>query len=373
MPNGATAGPVSVRSIVARSLRELPSHTRRTVWIVILIWVIVVALQFWDSRDRPGARGYAEFISVLTGTLGFLLVGLVQLLRAAASSATHDAGPVPLAVRQILMSLPLVASLAAVLLSATIAMLVARVWLGTSTVMLAVAVVYTFVAGLALQLAHGAAVRLYEFGQAEASRVARIEAELSTARLAALQAQMHPHFLFNALNTIAALARTDAAAAEATVEQLSDTLRLAIDRGDNPLTTLDEELRFVRAYLGVEARRFGDRLMVEWRVSPGVDGLKVPAYSLQPLVENAIKHGIGVRAAGGRILVSVSRESDGCLKMSVEDNGDGFEPRVREGTGIGNLRRRLTALYGHAASLAIEHPPSGARVTVRVPAETVGL
>ena len=370
-----------VRDVLVRTMRELPPHTRRAIRVVVVLWLVLLALQVWDSREPAGARGAAELLSVVLGTAGFLLIGLLQVLRSAAeppagprrfladpaSDLTQAESP---AVRQILMATPLVGSIAATCLASAIVLLVARVWLGYSPAVLIMGVVYCVALATVLGIIRDAAARLYSLGQAEAARASRMETQLTTARLSALQAQMQPHFLFNALNTVAALTRSDPRVAESTVEHLAEVLRATLDRSQQARTTLADEVRFVRAYLGVEAQRFGDRLRIDWAIDPAAEPLEVPPFVLQPIVENALKHGIGPRAGGGRIQISAGHAA-GRLHLTVEDDGEGFDRRFEDGTGLGNLRERLAVLYGSAASVTVHPVPTGARVSVEIPAEGV--
>jgi LytS/YehU family sensor histidine kinase len=206
---------------------------------------------------------------------------------------------------------------------------------------------------------------LFDHGERRAAQAAKARAELSDARMSVLQARMQPHFLFNALNTIAELVRTDPEAAEATVEDLSAILRASLKQGDATTRPLREELALVRAFVGVEQRRLGTRLTVNWIVAPDVLDAPVPVLSLQPLVENAIKHGIATRIDGGAVTVRVEHAGD-TLRVAVTDDGEGFARGWAEGTGLGNLRQRLHSLYGSRANLAIEPGPGGS-VTMILP------
>ena len=206
---------------------------------------------------------------------------------------------------------------------------------------------------------------LFDRAERRGAQAAKARAELADARISALQARMQPHFLFNALNTIAALVKTDPDAAEATVEDLSAILRASLKQGDATTRPLREELALVRAFVGVEQRRLGTRLKVNWNVAPGALDAPVPVLSLQPLVENAIKHGIASRIAGGAVTVHVEQVGD-ALRLTVTDDGEGFARGWAEGTGLGNLRQRLHPLYGSRASLVI-HPGPGASVTMTIP------
>jgi sensor histidine kinase YesM len=353
-------------TVVRRTLRELPAETRRGFRLVLIAWLAVLVLQIWDSADRPDARGAAELLSVLLGTAGVMLVGFAAALRRAEDSP----GDRP-AVRQILMALPTLAALAAALLAAAMTTLVARVWLGTSPIVIVIAALYLAAFIFAISVVHDAARRLFEFGQREAARGARAEAQLAEARLSTLQAQMHPHFLFNALNTVAALISSDPEAAERTVEDLADVLRASLDRSQNRAGTLGDELDFIRAWLAIEQRRFGDRLTIDWSIDPEARRVDLPPLTVQPVVENALKHGVSQRRASGRIRIAAVRV-DGRIAVSVSDNGDGFPARIVERTGLGHVRARLAVLFGDRASLRIESTSAGSTVTIELPAEGEG-
>jgi two-component system LytT family sensor kinase len=213
---------------------------------------------------------------------------------------------------------------------------------------------------------------LYRYAREQAAAAERAQAEAADARLHALQAQMNPHFLFNALNTIASLVRTDSRAAEATTENLAAILRRTLDRSRSTVSTVEDEADYLRAYLAIEQERYGDRLSVDWQIDPAALPLRIPPMTLQPLAENALKHGIGGRLEGGRMRIAVAR-ADGRLRLEVEDDGAGFAADAADGTGLGNLRARLATLYGDRASLTVDRLPRGARVTVELPvAEGVG-
>jgi two-component system LytT family sensor kinase len=209
---------------------------------------------------------------------------------------------------------------------------------------------------------------LYTHAREQAAAAERAQAEAADARLTALQAQMNPHFLFNALNTIASLVRTDARAAEATTENLAAILRRTLDRSRSTLSTVEDEADYLRAYLSIEQARFGERLSVEWEIDPAALPARIPPMTLQPLAENALRHGIGGRLEGGRIRIA-ARRTEGVLRLEVEDDGAGFVRGAREGTGLGNLRVRLATLYGARASLVVEPLPRGTLATVQLPAE----
>jgi signal transduction histidine kinase len=188
----------------------------------------------------------------------------------------------------------------------------------------------------------------------------------SRAELKALRAQINPHFLFNALNAIAGLVREQPELAEDTVEQLAEVFRYTLRKSGNEWVRLDEEIDFVRAYLRVEQARFGERLEVQIELGAGAGAVPVPAMSIQPLVENAIKHGTSAVERRGRIRVKAAIEA-GRLHVEVEDNGPGFAAEPGQGHGLRNVDERLRGYYGGAARLAWKNVAEGARVWMEIP------
>jgi signal transduction histidine kinase len=177
-------------------------------------------------------------------------------------------------------------------------------------------------------------------------RASQAETRLAEARLQLLRMQIHPHFLFNTLNTIAELVHENAAAAERMIGDLSQLLRETLDAGAIDRVTLARELELLDRYVEIQRARFGNRLDVRIRVEPNArDGL-VPIFILQPLVENAIRHGLSARVRAGRIEVNAQRHGDR-LTISVEDDGVGLTTgELKEGVGLSNSRARLIELYG---------------------------
>lgn len=194
---------------------------------------------------------------------------------------------------------------------------------------------------------------------------ARLETRLAQAAASALKAQLQPHFLFNALNAISALIRTRPLEAERMLARLGDLLRLSLDGAGDQERSLAEELTFVDAYLAVERYRLGSRLTVRTDLAPGVEAARLPSLILQPLVENAVRHGVAParRACTLRIRATLA---DQRLDLSVEDDGVGAETVV-EGVGLGNARQRLAHLYGGQAGLTVTCSP-GRGFTVRLTA-----
>ncbi len=194
----------------------------------------------------------------------------------------------------------------------------------------------------------------------------------ATAQLAALRAQINPHFLFNSLNSIAQLIHADPAKAEACVERLAAIFRYVLRRGEQELVPLAEELRIAEAYLDIERARFGDRLQVETHVDPKSLRQLIPSLILQPLVENAVKHGLARKVGGGTVRIDAAI-TDGVLSLSVGDDGVGMPGAsladvFERGVGLRNLRARLERLYGteHAPEIT-STPGLGTRVSLRLP------
>jgi two-component system LytT family sensor kinase len=205
--------------------------------------------------------------------------------------------------------------------------------------------------------------------RAERSRAREVERSLREARVHALALELQPHFLFNTLNAIAALVRSDAPTAEQMLIRLSDLLRLTLDSGRAGQIPLGEELDQLQLYLGLQQMRHGSRLTVRSEVPDDVREARVPAMLLQPLVENALSHGIGGRPGPGTLSVRAWRE-DGRLCLAVEDDGVGVPAGgpVRQGVGLGNTRARLAALYPEMHEFRIEpRLEGGTRVLIRLP------
>ncbi len=191
--------------------------------------------------------------------------------------------------------------------------------------------------------------------------------QTSEAEMAALRAQINPHFLFNALNTVAALIRDRPAQAESTVEHLAGLFRDVLTASGQALVPLRDELRLVRRYLHVEQARFGDALAVSVDVDDEAGGVPVPAFAVQTLVENAVKHGVERKRGGGAVTVCARRAADR-LEVVVEDTGAGLAPGgAVYGVGLGNVADRLRLLYGDGASLDVAPTETGVRATLLLP------
>ena len=225
----------------------------------------------------------------------------------------------------------------------------------------------------------------YRRHQEEELKISRLKAELAEAKLQvteaqlqALKMQLHPHFLFNTLNSISALLDEDAEAADQMLARLGDFLRLTLENSGAQQVTLQEELEFLRCYLEIEHVRFHDRLTVNMQIEPGTLDARVPNLILQPIVENAIRHGIVSRIAPGQIEIS-ARLSGDALQLQVKDNGPGLRlveagrATFKEGLGLANTRARLAQMYGPAHRFEMaDAPEGGLQVTLTIPFESSG-
>jgi LytS/YehU family sensor histidine kinase len=193
------------------------------------------------------------------------------------------------------------------------------------------------------------AVNYYQMYRERELQAAQLQNQLAQARLQVLKTQLHPHFLFNTLNNISELVYQDPEAAEQMIASLSDLLRIALDKLDVQEVPLQQELEFLQKYLEIEQMRFHDRLQVKMAIDNDTLEARVPNMILQPLVENAIKHGIAPLAAGGTIEIGAARQN-GHLNLRVKDNGAGVPfgdtTNLTEGVGLSNTRARLQHLYG---------------------------
>jgi len=214
-------------------------------------------------------------------------------------------------------------------------------------------------------------------------REAALREEALRARLRALQAQIHPHFLFNALNSLAELTHDDPDAAERMVADIAHLLRYSLKTSAAERVSLEQELEATDRYLGVERARLGDRLRVERDVDAALTAVTVPGLIVQPLVENAVRHAVAARSAGGAVAITVAAAGANAVRITVEDDGPGLPEATRRalvdgeargagtggaGGGLGNVARRLELAYRGAARLEIDRGPrGGARIAIEVP------
>jgi len=216
------------------------------------------------------------------------------------------------------------------------------------------------------------AITNFRSSQERERRAAELEARLTSAKLQALRMQINPHFLFNTLNSIAALVYVNPRAADEMLGDLSELLRRSLDSMEEQEIPLVQELEFIGAYISIEQKRFGERLRVEQSVPDELMKALVPALILQPLVENAIRHGIEPRRGPGLISIEAKQEGKH-LHLIVRDNGRGLPGAdlngpVRRGIGLANTQARLQGLYGQDQSFSFGRAePQGCRVDIRLP------
>lgn len=209
----------------------------------------------------------------------------------------------------------------------------------------------------------------YRMSVERALQVERMRAELARAETRALRAQVHPHFLFNTLNTIAALIAENPREAEDVVTRLADVFRYSLASASHDHARFGEELEFLRAYLTIEKARLGERLRYEEAVEPGLEAVPVPGLLFQPLLENAVKYAVAARDAGGTVRLEARRDGDS-LHVTIADDGPGLSPGAPpdgHGVGLESVRERLR-LAGAGHALEIDSAPGrGTRVTVTLP------
>jgi signal transduction histidine kinase len=216
-----------------------------------------------------------------------------------------------------------------------------------------------------LQVLGRAAGKIVE--QVEQYHESEMRRLVAQAELRALQSQIHPHFLFNALNTLYGIIPRTARGARDTVLNLADIFRYFLET-ERSFLPLEEELRIVKAYLEIERLRLGEKLRVEIEVEPEALRVAIPILSIQPLIENAVKHGISPKPGGGLIQLDVRLEAQGSLRITVRDTGPGFpSPGSKSGVGLENVIRRLQLCYGFEAKLEIQSNTQGSAVSFSIP------
>jgi len=219
-------------------------------------------------------------------------------------------------------------------------------------------------------------VGYYSESQARKLKEAQLETRLAEARLRTLEAELQPHFLFNTLHAISTLVHVNPDSADRMISRLSDLLRLTFDRTGTPRVSLQEELEFLQKYLEIEQIRFQDRLTVQYDIDPETLDAEVPRLILQPLVENAIKHGVSPRSGLGTVEIA-ARIEGADVWLEVRDHGAGPADRTRTasrvGLGLANTRDRLECIYGDAHTLDVADSENGFVVRIRLPLQRVPL
>lgn len=204
-------------------------------------------------------------------------------------------------------------------------------------------------------------IEQYDEARARQLRAAQLETELAHAQVQSLRMQLHPHFLFNTLNAISALMREDVEAADVMMARLGDLLRVTLASAETPEVAVRQELEFVQMYLDIQRARVGDRLTTRITAASDVRDLAVPTLLLQPIVENAVRHGAGAHSGPATIDVRARRERD-VLVIEVEDDGPGPPPQVTFGHGLTNTRLRLAAAHGSRGTLEISRGHGGGAI-----------
>jgi two-component system, LytTR family, sensor kinase len=201
---------------------------------------------------------------------------------------------------------------------------------------------------------------------------AQLETQLANARLSALRMQLNPHFLFNTMNGISSLMRIDVDAADRMLEQLSFLMRITIERGDAQLIRLRDEMEFIETYLAMQDLRYAGRVEQSVHVAPGLHEALVPTMLLQPVVENAFKHGLSKVVAHGKLSINIDRDADR-MQITVRNNGASLKPKPdrepnRHGVGLINVQSRLHLHYGDGCTFLIEEPEREVvQVTISLP------
>jgi len=340
-------------------------------------WLFVSAISaaqvIWLARTRGQPVQIREGLSWLISYFGAWIPVTVIVWRVTRGWLPEQFGGWP---RYLLAHLPVLTGVALVhtLLGTIIEFaigpaqsmgLVARFMTQLRQEVTALPLIYAAICGI------GAAATLYDRYHDRRVAAARLEAELAEARLQVLRGHLQPHFLFNSLHSIASLARAgDTAGVVRLVAALSDLLRHVLDAGDSH-ASLRDEMQIVDRYLEIQQTRFADRLHVEVDVPEDVANARVPLFVVQPLVENAVRHGLAPRVREG--LVSIRAiHLNGTTRIEVEDTGVGLPPgwnlQTASGTGLRNLASRLSAEFGDAASLEVAgREQGGVRATVTLP------
>ena len=357
----------------------MPNWLRNTL-LLLLIWSVPVLLgssgHFFGMAMEGGMTMPAYHIWSHSAATWYIWIPFtpVILWLGRRYPFTRSGWPIALAVHLAMASV--------VWLAQTTAVVYAGLWSGhympgrPFTYWLVESVVNQYVFALltyAIVLSVDAGIRLAREARQRDLRAVQLERQLAQVRLEALRMQLQPHFLFNTLNSAVMLVRQGAnAEATSVLVQISELLRYVLDERES-MVPLRDELHFLRRYLDLEQVRFRDRLVVEVDVPDDLLEVPVPNLILQPLVENALRHGIGARAGVGRLGVS-ARRAGGNIELIVTDDGPGLKPgwvlQRDAGVGLSTTLRRLEELYGGGASLQVRNGGgTGTRVTLELPAE----
>jgi sensor histidine kinase YesM len=318
--------------------------------VAIVVLIQVVLNQITSARQILYTLGYSLLFANLTGVLATLVIG-----KLVARVQVRKLPLLPILFLSVIVFVPVGCLLAQTLLMVIGVVVPQHFWseyLYTLRVALPLAAVFglgALVHAMSRERVRVAEEKLHEKEAAE-ERAQKLAAE---ARLSSLESRIHPHFLFNALNSISSLVAVNPALAEQTVGRLAALLRASLDTSNQPLIPLRQELAIVESYIDVEKVRFGDKLRGCVKVPVELQDAQVPPMSVQSLVENAVKHGITPQRSGGEFLVIASTDNS-ALRIEVRDTGPGFDlTAICAGHGLDNLVSRLDALFGPRASLNV--------------------
>ena len=317
--------------------------------VVVVVLILLVGNQISSGRELLQILVFSLFYANLTGFLGLLILGGLR------GKLLRNPPMIPLVVSAILIVTPLGCLLAETLQMAIGLVVPGQFWreyLRTLRVAMPLAIVFGTGAIVHASLrgrVQSMEEKLREKEVAE-ERARKLAAET---RLRSLEAQIHPHFLFNTLNSISSLIAVNPARAEQIVGRLAALLRASLDTSGQPLIPLQQELAMVESYLDIERARFGEKLRSSIAVPTDLESAKVPPMSVQSLVENAVKYGITPQSDGGEVVVTVAAENEN-LHIEIRDTGPGFDlSAVPAGHGLDNLVSRLNALFGLKARLNV--------------------
>lgn len=329
--------------------------TRRIVWLQLLIgwlplWALFAMLiHTAHHTSLVGASHIAFRMIGAAAVLGFLVLRFAGRLKwpspvTPSFVATHFAAAALYSVAWM-----------------TLNSLIETAIRGRLTLVLGIGIMSSFMLGIWLYVM----IAGVSYTSIATERAARAEAAAAKAQLAALRSQLHPHFLFNALHTVVHLIPHDPARAAEAAEKLAGLLRTAVEE-ERDLVTVAEEFAFVMKYWDIERMRFGDRLTGAHHLRKHSRDALIPAFSIQTLVENAIRHAVAPRVEPTAVHIDTAM-TDGVLEVVVRDTGGGSIPRSTNGTGLKRLRERLEALYGGRATLDVSSSAEGVVATMRIP------
>jgi Histidine kinase len=330
------------------------ARSNATLWLIWgIFWLLMIVISVQDQHRNDAIRWWEPILWEVSSAVGATLWLLLQR-RTQARYARYLDHPLLWFAHQ-LKWLPLIAITFVV---GVYALRHGVYWLADEVyeheswqfVIVYESIKLSLFAGLWLGIVFG--LDSYAQWQAQRRRLLTLQKTLAEAQLSQLKAQLRPHFFFNALNTISALMHVDIERADRLLARLGDLLRLSLQSGEQEVTPLSAEIRMLELYAQVMHERFAERVTLEWDLEPATLAASVPAFLLQPLLENAFKHGVERSSDPVRIVVA-SRRKNGELWLSVRNTQSSLDEDLREGVGMRNCRERLSVLYGEAGWLSL--------------------